>query len=97
MRNVKHRQAPRPVLGSKQSGIGFELGPVAFGMGGESPILVRTKDGKVHAIAGVGTMPKLATADFFRNHKLRPDEIVEPPEKNGLKDWVPAAGVLAAV
>ena len=49
-----------------------------FGLGGESPILVRTKDGKVHAIAGVGTMPKLATADFFRNHKLKPDEIVGP-------------------
>src|SRR6195256_359682 len=28
-----------------------------FGMGGESPILVRTKAGKVYAIAGVGTMP----------------------------------------
>jgi gamma-glutamyltranspeptidase/glutathione hydrolase len=68
-----------------------------FGMGGESPILIRTKDGKVHSIAGVGTMPKLATADFFRNHKLRPDEIVEPPEKNGLKEWVPAAGVLSAL
>ena len=41
-----------------------------FGFGGEAPILVRTKDGKVHAIAGVGTMPKLATAQFFRDHKL---------------------------
>jgi gamma-glutamyltranspeptidase/glutathione hydrolase len=68
-----------------------------FGMGGESPILVRTRDGKVHAIAGVGTMPKLATADFFRNHKLRPDEIVDPPEAKGLKEWVPAAGVLSAL
>src|SRR5262249_921045 len=29
-----------------------------FGFGGEAPILIRTKDGKVHAIAGVGTMPK---------------------------------------
>ena len=38
-----------------------------FGMGGEAPILIRTKAGKVFAIAGVGTMPKLATADFFRN------------------------------
>src|ERR1044072_6643331 len=47
-----------------------------FGMGGEAPILVRTKAGKVYAIAGVGTMPKMATADFYRNHKLRPDEIV---------------------
>src|ERR1022692_4096622 len=40
-----------------------------FGLGGEAPILVRTKDGKVHAIAGVGTMPKLATAQFFRDHR----------------------------
>jgi gamma-glutamyltranspeptidase / glutathione hydrolase len=68
-----------------------------FGMGGEAPILVRTKDGKVHAIAGVGTMPKLATADFFRAHKLKPDEIVDPPEARGLKDWVPVAGVLSAL
>src|SRR5687767_6914384 len=36
-----------------------------FGFGGEAPILIRSKDGKVHAIAGVGTMPKLATAEFF--------------------------------
>src|SRR6478609_10838311 len=68
-----------------------------FGLGGEAPILVRTKDGKVHAIAGVGTMPKLATADFFRNHKLKPDEIVDPPEAKGMKEWVPVAGVLSAL
>src|SRR5581483_1398373 len=41
-----------------------------FGFGGEAPILVRTKAGKVFAIAGVGTMPKLGTADFYRNHKM---------------------------
>jgi len=40
-----------------------------FGMGGEAPILVRTKAGKVYAIAGVGTMPKLATAEFYRNRR----------------------------
>ena len=68
-----------------------------FGFGGESPILVRTKAGKVFAIAGVGTMPKLGTADFFRNHKMKPDEIVDPPEPGGLKDWVPVAGVLSAL
>ena len=68
-----------------------------FGMGGEAPILIRTKDGKVHAIAGVGTMPKLATADFFRNHKLKPDEIVDAPEASGFKEWVPVAGVLSAL
>jgi gamma-glutamyltranspeptidase/glutathione hydrolase len=68
-----------------------------FGLGGESPILVRTKNGKVYAIAGVGTMPKLATADFYRNHKLKPEEIGEPPSEKGLKDWVPVSGILATL
>src|SRR5579872_5664081 len=68
-----------------------------FGFGGESPILVRTKEGKVFAIAGVGTMPKLATADFYRKHQLQPDEIGEPPVPNGLKDWVPVTGILSAL
>jgi gamma-glutamyltranspeptidase/glutathione hydrolase len=45
----------------------------------------------------VGTMPKLATADFFRNHKLKPDEIVDPPEGKGMKEWVPVAGILSAL
>ncbi|MBZ5582096.1 MAG: gamma-glutamyltransferase family protein [Acidobacteriia bacterium] len=68
-----------------------------FGLGGEAPILVRTREGKVYAIAGVGTMPKLATADFFRNHKVGEDEMLEPPEPNGLKNWVPVAGILPAL
>jgi gamma-glutamyltranspeptidase/glutathione hydrolase len=42
-------------------------------------------------------MPKMATADFFRNHKLKADEIVDPPEAKGMKDWVPVAGVLSAL
>ncbi len=48
-------------------------------------------------VAGVGTMPKMATADFFRKHQLLPNEIVDPPEGNGLKDWVPVAGILSAL
>ncbi|MEO8368805.1 MAG: gamma-glutamyltransferase family protein [Candidatus Solibacter sp.] len=68
-----------------------------FGLGGEAPILVRTKDGKVHAIAGVGTMPKLGTAQFFRDHKLTDLDIVSPPESNGMKNWVPVAGILPAL
>jgi gamma-glutamyltranspeptidase/glutathione hydrolase len=68
-----------------------------FGMGGEAPILIRTKDGKVHAIAGVGTMPKLATAQFFRDHKVTDDEIVTPPETNGMANWVPVCGILPAL
>jgi gamma-glutamyltranspeptidase/glutathione hydrolase len=68
-----------------------------FGFGGEAPILVRTKDGKVHAIAGVGTMPKMATAQFFRDHKVGEEEMTDPPEPGGLKNWVPVAGILPAL
>jgi gamma-glutamyltranspeptidase/glutathione hydrolase len=68
-----------------------------FGWGGEAPILVRTKDGKVHAIAGVGTMPKLATAEFFRNRPLQTGELTSEPEKGGLKGMVPVAGLMPAL
>jgi gamma-glutamyltranspeptidase/glutathione hydrolase len=68
-----------------------------FGFGGEAPILVRTRDGKVHAIAGVGTMPKLATAEFFRDRQLEPGELISPPDKSGLKGMVPVAGILPAL
>ena len=63
-----------------------------FGLGGEAPILIRTADGKVHAIAGVGTMPKLASADLFRHRKLQLGEILEPPDKNSLPGIIPVAG-----
>lgn len=68
-----------------------------FGLGGEAPILIRTKDGKVHAIAGVGTMPKLASAQFFRDHKVTDDEIVTLPDTNGMANWVPVCGILPAL
>ena len=68
-----------------------------FGFGGEAPILIRTRDGKVHAIAGVGTMPKLATAEFFRERRLQPGEIMSAPEKGGLKGMVPVAGLMPAL
>src|SRR6202140_672385 len=68
-----------------------------FGFGGEAPILIRTRDGKVHAIAGVGTMPKLATAEFFRERRLQPGEIMSAPEKGGLRGMVPVAGLLPAL
>ena len=70
-----------------------------FGLGGEAPILIRTKDGKVHAIAGVGTMPKLATAEMYRTRPLQDGE-VEVRGKNGetgLKGVIPVAGLMAAL
>jgi gamma-glutamyltranspeptidase/glutathione hydrolase len=67
-----------------------------FGFGGEAPILVRTADGRVHAIAGVGTMPKLATAELFRNRRILMGEVrmVEP---GGLKKIIPVAGLMPAL
>jgi len=67
-----------------------------FGMGGEAPILIRTKAGKVYAIAGVGPMPKLATAKFFMEHRPRPGEILTL-DPGGLKGIIPVAGILPAL
>ena len=64
-----------------------------FGLGGEAPILVRTKDGKVsrhrrrghHAETGHrGFLPQPQAAGRLR--------FESPPERQGLKDWVPVAG-----
>ena len=68
-----------------------------IGFGGEAPILIRTRDGKVHAIAGVGTMPKMATAEFFRTRPIQPGELTSAPEKGGLKGMVPVAGLMPAL
>jgi gamma-glutamyltranspeptidase / glutathione hydrolase len=67
-----------------------------FGFGGEAPILVRTAQGKVWAIAGVGTMPKLASAQFFRDRPLQPFEVTET-DPGGLRGMVPVAGIMPAL
>jgi gamma-glutamyltranspeptidase/glutathione hydrolase len=66
------------------------------GWGGEAPILIRARDGKVWAIAGVGTMPKLATAQLFRQRPLQPFEVQEV-DPGGLKGMVPVAGIMPAL
>jgi len=66
-------------------------------LGGEAPILVRTREGKVFAIAGVGTMPRLGTAEFFRQHKVTEDEMEEPPDPKGMKAYLPVVGILPAL
>ena len=67
-----------------------------YGFGGEASILIRTKDGNVHSIAGIGTMPKLATAEMFRNRPLQPFEVTER-DPGGLKGIIPAAGLMPAL
>jgi len=67
-----------------------------FGLGGEAPILIRTKAGKVFSIAGVGTMPKLATAEMFRTRPLQIGEVLET-DPGGLKGIIPVAGIMPAL
>ncbi len=67
-----------------------------IGWGGEAPILIHLKDGQTFAIAGVGTMPKLATAEFFRTRRMRPMEILEL-DPGGLSGMVPVAGLMPAL
>jgi gamma-glutamyltranspeptidase / glutathione hydrolase len=67
-----------------------------FGFGGEAPILIRTKEGKVVSIAGVGTMPKAATADFYRQRRPVMGEILTL-EPGGLKGIIPVAGLMPAL
>jgi len=66
------------------------------GMGGETPILIRTKAGKVYAIAGVGPMPRLASAKFFMEHQSRSGEVLTI-DPGGLKRIIPVAGILSAL
>jgi gamma-glutamyltranspeptidase / glutathione hydrolase len=67
-----------------------------FGFGGEAPILIRTKAGKVWSIAGIGPMPKLATAELFRKRPLRPFEVMQR-DPGGLTGMVPVAGMMPAL
>jgi gamma-glutamyltranspeptidase / glutathione hydrolase len=67
-----------------------------FGFGGEAPILIRTKDGRVLSIAGVGTMPKMASAQYFRTRRILAGELLAL-EPGGLKGLIPVAGLMPAL
>jgi gamma-glutamyltranspeptidase / glutathione hydrolase len=67
-----------------------------FGFGGEAPILIRTKDGKVFVIPGVGTMPRMASAELFRSRRILAGELLAL-EPGGLKGIIPVAGLMPAL
>jgi gamma-glutamyltranspeptidase / glutathione hydrolase len=67
-----------------------------FGFGGEAPILIRTKEGKVFVIPGVGTMPKMASAELFRSRRILAGELLAL-EPGGLKGIIPVAGLMPAL
>lgn len=68
-----------------------------FGFGGEGPILIRTREGKVYSIAGVGAAPKLATAEFFRTRKPSPEELATARSQGDREGPIPSSGILCAL
>jgi gamma-glutamyltranspeptidase/glutathione hydrolase len=68
-----------------------------FGFGGEAPILIRTPEGKVFSIAGVGTAPQLMTRDFFLSEKSHPDLERESNDRGREQGPIPSYGILPAL
>jgi gamma-glutamyltranspeptidase/glutathione hydrolase len=61
------------------------------GLGGEVPLMVKMNGKPVVAISGIGTAPKLATVDYYRNRK--PEQWEVP----GRTPFIPSIGVRAAI
>ncbi len=68
-----------------------------FGFGGEAPILIRTKDGKVYCIPGLGPAPKLMTREFFQSRRLQPDNEQEARRRGRSNGPIPSYGLLPAL
>ncbi len=68
-----------------------------LGWGGEAPILIRTREGQVFSIAGVGTAPKLATSDLFRHRKPAPEEQFNLRGMEEREGPIPSSGLLPAL
>jgi gamma-glutamyltranspeptidase/glutathione hydrolase len=68
-----------------------------FGFGGEAPILIRTPEGKVYCIAGVGSAPKLMTREFFLNRRISPELEQESQRRGHSSGPIPSYGLLPAL
>ena len=68
-----------------------------FGFGGEAPLLIRTPDGKVHCIAGVGTAPQLMTPEFFADLRPDPELEKEAARRDHKSGPIPSYGILPAL
>ena len=68
-----------------------------FGFGGEAPLLIRTADGKVHCIAGVGTAPQAMTLEFFANRRPDPEFEKEAARRDHKNGPIPSYGILPAL
>ena len=68
-----------------------------YGFGGEAPLLVRTADGQVHSIAGVGKAPALMSLDFFLKRPRDPDLEREAAQRKHKTGPIPSYGTLPAL
>lgn len=68
-----------------------------YGFGGEAPLLIRTPDGEVHSIAGVGTAPQRMTLDFFLSLDADPQLKREAEQRDHQTGLIPSYGTLPAL
>ena len=68
-----------------------------YGFGGEAPILIRTADGEVHSIAGLGKAPARMSLDFFLNLDPDPDLQQEAAQRKHKTGPIPSYGTLPAL
>jgi gamma-glutamyltranspeptidase/glutathione hydrolase len=68
-----------------------------FGFGGEAPLLIRTPEGKVFSIAGVGIAPKLMTREYFLSRRTQPDLEQESNRRGRAQGPIPSYGILPAL
>ncbi len=68
-----------------------------YGFGGEAPLLIRTADGEVHSIAGVGTAPASMTLDFFLGLEADPALEEEAAQRDHETGPIPSYGTLPAL
>jgi gamma-glutamyltranspeptidase/glutathione hydrolase len=68
-----------------------------FGFGGEAPILIRTPQGEVVSIAGIGTAPRLMTRQVFLDREISAENAEEADRRGRTAGQIPAYGLLPAV
>ena len=68
-----------------------------FGFGGEAPLLIRTADGQVHSISGVGKAPARMSLEFFLNRPRDPDLEREASQRKHKTGPIPSYGTLPAL
>src|SRR5690606_17902672 len=64
---------------------------------GEAPLLIRTPEGKVFSISGLGTSPALMTRDFFLSRRTQPDLEQESNRRGRQQGPIPSYGILPAL